>query len=550
MPGIFYVIDREGRFLKWNGRFEQVSGYSGEEISRMHTLELFRGEDTKLIRQRAEEVFAHGHATAEAHLTTKDGTTIPYLFAVRRVELDGRPAGLGFGIDITDLVEARRVALLRLEEANRSREEAARYAEVLAAMNEALKEFSDAAQVANRAKSEFLANMSHEIRTPMTAILGFTDVLLEQCHSACGPCEFDTALKTIKRNGHHLLDLINDILDLSKIEAGKLEVERIDCSPCRILADVESLMRVRSEEKNLALAVEYVGAIPERICSDPTRIRQILINLVGNAIKFTETGSVRIVARLVRSPGNGPRMQFDIVDTGIGIAPEQTAKLFQPFTQADTSTSKKFGGTGLGLTISKRLAEMLGGSISVTSTPGEGSTFSVTIETGTLEDVQMLEAPTNAVAETGEQEETPSVPLPNLNCRLLLAEDGPDNQRLISFLLQKAGADVTLAENGQVAYDKAMAAQAVGQPFDAILMDMQMPVLDGYAATRMLRETGYTRPIIALTADAMAGDEENCRQAGCDGYATKPIDRADLFDTIVQSLTPPTTGEAVVASDG
>ena len=530
LPGLFYVIDSDGRFLKWNERLEHVSGYSSEELSQIHPSGLFRGEDRKLIEERIREVFTQGHATAEACLTTKDGTAIPYLFASRRVELDGQPASIGFGVDITDLVEAR--------------QEATDYAEALAAANKALEEFVDAAEVANRAKSEFLANMSHEIRTPMTAILGFTDVLLEEGRLANAPSERLSSLDTIKRNGNYLLRLINDILDLSKIDADKFDVERVDCSPISVLADVESLMRVRADAKNISLEVEYVGTVPEHIHSDPIRIRQILINLVGNAIKFTETGSVRIVTRVVRSTDNGPWMQFDIVDTGIGITSKQLTRLFQPFTQADASTSKKFGGTGLGLTISKRLAEMLGGSISVTSTPGKGSTFTVTVETGSLEGVRMVNAPTSAVLETELDSATRAASAAKLNCRLLLAEDGPDNQRLISLILKKAGVEVTVAENGQIACNKAMAAMASNEPFDVILMDMQMPVVDGYSATRILREAGYTAPIVALTANAMAGDEEDCRQAGCDGYATKPIDRAKLFDTIAQCLKHPSISRA------
>ena len=399
-----------------------------------------------------------------------------------------------------------------------------------------LVESRKAAEDATRAKSEFLANMSHEIRTPMAAILGFTEILLgEDGGEEPSPNQVD-ALETIKRNGEHLLDLINDILDLSKIESGKLEIERTACSPARVLADVLSLMRVRAEAKNLPLEVEYVGAIPEQIYSDPTRVRQILINLLGNAVKFTETGTVRVTTRLVYSPGKATCLQFDVADTGIGLTPEQIAKLFQPFTQADASTARRFGGTGLGLTISKRLAEMLGGDISITSEAGKGSTFTVTVETGPLEGSRMLDNPSEAVAETRQKVKECLTPAIKLNCRLLLAEDGPDNQRLISFVLRKAGADVTLAENGQIARQKALAARDSGEPFDVILMDMQMPVMDGQTATRKLREDGYTGLIIALTANAMAGDEQECRQAGCDGYATKPIDRSRLFAEIARHL--------------
>ena len=329
-----------------------------------------------------------------------------------------------------------------------------------------------------------------------------------------------------------LLGIISDILDLSKIEAGKLQVEKVLCSPAKVVADIMSLMRVRAEAKNLPLEMEYIGSIPESICCDPTRLRQILINLLGNAIKFTEVGSVRLDVRLVQSTNEPPCLRFDVIDTGIGITQEQASTLFQPFAQADSSTPRRFGGTGLGLTISKRLAEMLGGDITISSSPGKGSTFSLTIETGSLDGVQMLDNPTEAVVK--EKKEKPAPPQVKLDCRILLAEDGPDNQRLISFILKKAGAEVELAEDGQVASEKAMAAHAKGKPYDVILMDMQMPVMDGYEATRELRQRGYTQPIIALTANAMSGDDQKCREAGCDDYLAKPIDHSTFLPLIAK----------------
>ncbi len=332
------------------------------------------------------------------------------------------------------------------------------------------------------------------------------------------------------------MGLINDILDLSKIEADKLEVERTCCSPANVLAEVVSLMRVRAEAKQLPLAVEFDSHIPTSIQSDPLRLRQILINLLGNAIKFTETGSVRIATRMVYHADKVPRLQFDVVDSGIGITPEQLARLFKPFAQADSSTTRRFGGTGLGLMISKRLAVMLGGDISVSSVLGQGSTFSVTIETGPLDrcsrdDTSDAVAPTDEVkvdARTAEQIQ--------LAGRILLAEDGPDNQRLISFLLKRAGADVIVAENGQVACERALAAETSGVPYDLILMDMQMPVMDGYTAVRRLRAQNYRRPIIALTAHAMEGHERECRNAGCDDYARKPIDFATFLPMIAHYI--------------
>ncbi|MEI8373840.1 MAG: CHASE domain-containing protein, partial [Planctomycetota bacterium] len=343
---------------------------------------------------------------------------------------------------------------------------------------------------ATRAKSEFLANMSHEIRTPMTAILGYADILLEESVGRAS-CEH---VKVIKRNGEHLLGLINDILDLSKVEAGKMQIELISCSPFDLLAEVASLMRVRATAKHLRLDVEQVGPLPETILTDPLRLRQVLVNLVGNAIKFTDQGEVRIAVRLIcgaavsaASVGWGERsephqkqaetelvglvslsppydsaragetpapqfaLRFDVTDTGIGMNEEQIGKLFQAFSQVDNSSARKFGGTGLGLCISKRLMAAMGGKIEVHSTPGKGSTFSVTIDPGPLDGIRMIRNTQEALLE---HLPTPTAAPPDkikLSGRILLAEDGPDNQRLIAFVLRKAGAEVTLAENGQIA---------------------------------------------------------------------------------------------------
>jgi two-component system, sensor histidine kinase len=397
----------------------------------------------------------------------------------------------------------------------------------LAMTNERLQAATQAARAATQTKSEFLANMSHEIRTPMTAILGYAELLAAQLRAE-GDLE---AVATIRRNGEYLLELINDVLDLSKIEANRLEVERIACSPLQIVADVVSLMRVRADAKGLPLNVEYRGALPLSVLTDPTRLRQCLVNLVGNAIKFTEIGAVTILASYETSGAGKSNLRFDVIDTGLGMTAAQQERLFSPFTQGDSSTARRFGGTGLGLTITRRLAEMLGGSIELTSAPGQGSTFTLRVEAEAVAAAQSSPTPDEP------EESQPPVParLPP-GCRILLAEDGPDNQRLLSALLRAAGATVELMENGRQAVDRLLDRAESG--VDLVLMDMQMPVLDGYEATRRLRAAGYAGPIVALTAHAMTSDRDRCLASGCTDYATKPIDRRRLLAVVMRNLAP------------
>lgn len=398
------------------------------------------------------------------------------------------------------------------------------------------------ARAASLAKGEFLTNMSHEIRTPMTAILGYADLLLEGVDDERISEERITAIRTIQRNGQHLMGVINDILDLSKVEAGKLTVERRPCSPCQILSDVVSLMRVRAADKKLGFCIEPDGPLPTSIESDSLRLRQILVNLVGNAIKFTENGGVRVIPRLITGPV--AMLQVDVVDSGIGMTPEQADRLFQPFTQADSSTARRFGGTGLGLIISRRLAALLGGEITiVASTPGKGTTIRMSVATGPLTGIELVSDVGRALTicstcskgnETEASAATCALPLAGV-C-VLLAEDGVDNRRLITHMLKKAGAAVSVVENGKVAVEQAWEAVHGGKPYDIVLMDMQMPVMDGYEAAVVLRSKGYDYPIVALTAHVMAGEREKCLAAGCDGYLTKPIKQGELVRYVLGYL--------------
>lgn len=482
-----WEVDLSRNFVHWSEVGEKIFGMS----SRERTFSDF----WRLVHE------ADKHRLIEAHRTAlKDGADIDLDFRIRRSDETIRwlrsKGRVKFG---------KRGGIARLSGTVMDVTEERNY-------QEALENALQAAESASRLKTTFLANMSHEIRTPLGAILGFTDLLADP---EASPDDKKRFLEIISRNGKTLSHLINDILDLSKVEAGHLNVEILEFRLHEVIGEVVGLLEKDAHDAGIYLEVEYGNDVPTVMRSDPLRLKQILTNLIGNAIKFTSTGGVTL-----KISTSGALVVFEIHDTGIGIDEEQRQKLFQPFSQADDSTTRRFGGTGLGLVLSRRLAALLGGSVELKSSEkGKGSVFAVSI----------LNAPS---AKTG-------VVLPALvpeakNQRLkgvsvLLADDTADSRKLISLLLKSDGAAVDEAKDGQECVDKATRGH-----YDIILMDIQMPVLDGYSATVQLRKAGFKIPIVALTAHAMADVREKCLSLGCNGHLSKPVDRAQLTKTIYE----------------
>lgn len=378
---------------------------------------------------------------------------------------------------------------------------------------------------ATHAKSKFLANMSHEIRTPLTSIIGFAETLDEPNQSRA---DLAHAAESIKRSGNHLHQIINDVLDISKIEAGQIEMETLTVSPVAVVSEVSAMMEEKVKKKGLQLRTDFQFPLPKKIFSDPTRLRQILLNLLSNAVKFTEQGMVRINTcylpqeRLVK---------FEVSDTGIGMSPESVARVFEPFSQADKTTTRKFGGSGLGLSISKQLAERMGGDIVCDSQQGVGTSFTAIIPLGDRGEPE-LSYRTQDIATELKHKPAP-VRRQSLHGRVLLAEDTPENQQLIKLQLNKSGIDVVVVGDGRQAVDAALERE-----FDVILMDMQMPELDGIEAIKCLRRARYTKPILALTANTSQVDKENCLQAGADAFIAKPINFDTFFSLLAMYLSP------------
>lgn len=392
--------------------------------------------------------------------------------------------------------------------------------EQVAARTRSLQEAMAKAMAAADAKAAFMANMSHEIRTPINAIIGFAELLSQRADDG-NQSQRDEWVSIVHESARHLLDLVNDVLDFSKLDVGKMTVDRVACDIAPIVTDCLALLQERALEKGISLQTTVKDDCPARAMVDPMRLRQIVTNLAGNALKFTHTGGVLISLGGAGTPRE-PRLRIQFKDTGIGMSPAQLSKLFKPFSQADSSTTRRFGGTGLGLSIAKELAIKLGGDITVESTLGVGSTFTLEIAAPATGEA--------AVPSSGKPEEArPIGPAVNALAkrRVLLVDDNATNLKLFRTTLAKAGAAVQVAENGQLAVEAVEAGS-----FDLVVMDMQMPVMDGFTATRLLRDRGHTLPILALTAMSSETDRDRCMDAGCTGFLAKPVKLATLVRSV------------------
>ncbi|HTE17475.1 MAG TPA: PAS domain S-box protein, partial [Armatimonadota bacterium] len=494
----------DGVITSWNRGAEALYGYSAEEAVGRHISMLIppgRPDESPEILARVGRGEKVDHC--ETLRVTKDGRLVDVSLTLSPIkDARGRITGASA---ITRDVSLRKQA------------------------ERALREAKEAAEAATRAKSEFLAHMSHEIRTPMNGILGVTDLLLDTDL----PPESRHYLGLVKSSANSLLTVIDDILDFSKIEARKLQVEHVPFDLRALLDETVRIIAPRAAQKGLVLTSAVSPEVPASLLGDPHRLRQVLLNLLGNAIKFTERGEVRVEVEAEAAGDGALCLRLSVTDTGIGIPPERADAIFEAFSQAERDTTRKYGGTGLGLTISTRLAELMGGRLWLERSTGQGSTFRCTVRVG-------IPDPASEAAPLATQEPAPARPL-----RILLAEDDPINQLVARRLLEKHGHSVAVVESGP------QVLQALERErFDLVLMDVQMPGMSGIETAAAIRqreaERGGHVPIVALTAYAMQGDRERCLAAGMDGYATKPLRPAELFHAIGSALPAASTDDGAL----
>ena len=500
------TFDENGIVASVNPAVENMFGYSAREVIGRNVAMLM----PEPYRSEHDVYLSHYRQTGERKV-------IGIGREVRGRRKDSSEFPLDLGVSET-MIGARRFFTGLLRDATNRKQ-----------VEQALIGAKEAADAASYAKSEFLANMSHEIRSPLTGVLGYAEILLSRLSD---PKDLES-VRTIKQSGQYLLQIINDILDLAKIEAQGVDLEREAINLPAFLTEVYALMEVNAREKALPLFLKYDGVIPQKIESDSKRLRQILINLLSNAIKFTEHGKVELVVRFARAASE---LQFEVSDSGIGMTQEQQRNLFQPFTQGDSSVTKVYGGTGLGLAITHRLIGALGGTIVVDSLSGRGSTFRVTVPVGvvSVSSYGSSTDPDNSRALAGLFAE-------KISARILICEDQPEIRHLMGYFIEQAGGRVTLIDSGQAAVE---VVEQAPNDFDVVLLDIQMPRLDGYEVARRIRRSGFRKPVIAVTAAAMPNDRAKCLAAGCDDYLAKPIDGKELIAMIVRYTAKPLTEEA------
>jgi PAS domain S-box-containing protein len=525
-----FMLDPEGNISTWNRGAERIFGYKDSEIMGKHVSRLYPSDKGQL-NSDLETALQKGNFEFETQCLKKDGTL--YWANVVLTSLRDDDGDLSGFSQVTRDITTVKDAAHKLKKLNEELEErvAARTRDLQERQAE-LERAKETAEGANAIKSAFLANVSHEIRTPLGAVLGFSELLLEESLTAE---ERQNTIEVIIRNGRLLSNIINDILDLSKVEAGKLEIEKISVDLREVLQEIGDAFYLQATGRNIEFRISSDNTLPFHITTDPLRLRQILFNIVGNAIKFTEYGKVEVTAQLLITPSGSRVIAFTVTDTGVGIRPEKVETLFSPFTQADASSTRKFGGTGLGLVLSRKLAQSLGGDVVLAETePGAGSRFIVTIDAGLTHQTLLFDN-SNVVPQLAPARLWQKPDLSSLN--ILVVEDSIDNRVLIRKILEGAGAVVDCANNGKEGVDKALAYQ-----YSLVLMDLQMPEMDGYEAIKALREGGYGQPVIAVTAHAMNEERQRTRMSGFADHISKPIDQRGLLSTLSQ-YTPTSTTE-------